>query len=91
MLVGTYVGIATVGVFVTWYTCHSFLGIDLSADGHTTVSLWQLRHWQVCRCTANLFSRSIHPAPSCKHLSGGSLDKGACQDIGQVLGKCAVI
>jgi hypothetical protein len=30
MVVGAYVGCATVGVFVTWYLCDSFLGIDLS-------------------------------------------------------------
>jgi len=30
MVVGAYVGCATVGVFVTWYLCDSFMGIDLS-------------------------------------------------------------
>lgn len=30
MVVGAYVGCATVGVFVTWYLCDSFFGIDLS-------------------------------------------------------------
>ena len=26
----------------------SFMGIDLSADGHTTVTWDQLTHWQTC-------------------------------------------
>lgn len=45
---GGYVGVATVGVFVVWYLRTSFLGIDLSGDGHTPVTLWQLRHWETC-------------------------------------------
>lgn len=48
MVVGAYVGCATVGVFVTWYLCDSFFGIDLSQDGHTTVSWQQLSHWEDC-------------------------------------------
>lgn len=48
MVVGAYVGCATVGVFVTWYLCDSFLGIDLSQDGHSTVSWRQLSHWEEC-------------------------------------------
>ena len=49
-MVGIYVGFATVGAFVTWYTSPSFLwgAIDLSADGHTPVSLAQLRGWESC-------------------------------------------
>ena len=45
---GAYVGVATVGVFVVWYLRTSFMGIDLSGDGHTPVTLWQLRHWETC-------------------------------------------
>ncbi|KAL4853336.1 Calcium-transporting ATPase 2 [Chlorella vulgaris] len=48
MVVGCYVGFATVGSFATWYTSPSFLGIDLSADGHTPISLAQLRDWESC-------------------------------------------
>ena len=49
-MVGCYVGFATVGVFATWYTSSSFLWglIDLSADGHTPVTLAQLRDWEAC-------------------------------------------
>lgn len=47
-VIGLYVGIATVGAFVIWYTHASFLGIDLSADGHTLVSYSQLSNWAQC-------------------------------------------
>lgn len=46
--VGAYVGFATVGAFVAWYLFGSFAGIDLSQDGHTTVTWHQLTHWQQC-------------------------------------------
>ncbi|WOG96540.1 hypothetical protein DCAR_0415876 [Daucus carota subsp. sativus] len=48
LVIGLYVGVATVGVFITWYTHDSFLGIDLSRDGHTTVTYSQLAHWGKC-------------------------------------------
>jgi len=48
MVVGTYVGVATVAIFAVWYLCDSFMGIDLSKDGHSTISWYQLTHWQQC-------------------------------------------
>jgi Ca2+-transporting ATPase len=47
-VIGLYVGIATVGAFAVWYTHSSFLGINLSADGHTLVSFSQLANWGEC-------------------------------------------
>jgi hypothetical protein len=47
-VIGLYVGIATVGVFIIWYTHHSFMGIDLSRDGHSLVSYSQLANWGQC-------------------------------------------
>ena len=47
-MIGSYVGIATVGIFILWYTQASFLGIDLISDGHTLVELSQLRNWGEC-------------------------------------------
>ena len=40
--IGTYVGVATVGIFGTWYV------FDPTNDGHTTVSLAQLMHHDTC-------------------------------------------
>ena len=48
LVVGCYVGFATVGSFATWYTSTSFLGIDLSQDGHTPITFAQLRGWEAC-------------------------------------------
>lgn len=42
MVVGIYVGLATVGIFVYWYTMAE------TGDGHTLVSLHQLSHWSEC-------------------------------------------
>ncbi|CAN6877468.1 unnamed protein product, partial [Brassica oleracea] len=47
-VIGMYVGVATVGVFIIWYTHNSFMGIDLSQDGHSLVSYSQLSHWGQC-------------------------------------------
>ncbi|KAH7560931.1 hypothetical protein JRO89_XS10G0141700 [Xanthoceras sorbifolium] len=49
LVIGLYVGIATVGVFIIWYTHDTFLGIDLSGDGHSLVTYNQLAHWDQCR------------------------------------------
>jgi len=53
MVIGMYVGVATVGAFALWYTHSSFLGIDLSADGHTLVSFSQLTSWGECSTWKN--------------------------------------
>ncbi|WOL05686.1 hypothetical protein Cni_G14415 [Canna indica] len=48
LVIGSYVGLATVGIFVLWYTQPSFMGIDLASDGHTIVSFAELRSWGQC-------------------------------------------
>jgi Ca2+-transporting ATPase len=52
-VIGSYVGIATVGIFVLWYTQPSFMGINLISDGHTLVELSQLRNWGECPSWSN--------------------------------------
>ena len=52
-VIGSYVGLATVGVFIIWYTQSSFLGIDLSGDGHSLVTYSQLSHWGQCQTWQN--------------------------------------
>ena len=47
-MIGSYVGLATVGIFILWYTQPSFMGIDLISDGHSLVSLYELRTWGEC-------------------------------------------
>ncbi|KAF5744655.1 calcium-transporting ATPase 1 endoplasmic reticulum-type-like [Tripterygium wilfordii] len=48
LVIGLYVGIATVGIFIIWYTHHTFFGIDLSEDGHSIVTYSQLANWGQC-------------------------------------------
>ncbi|XAR59035.1 Calcium-transporting ATPase [Bertholletia excelsa] len=48
LVIGLYVGIATVGIFIIWYTQDSFFGIDLSGDGHSLVTYSQLSNWGQC-------------------------------------------
>ena len=36
-------------MFIIWFTHNSFLGIDLSGDGHTLVTYSQLSNWGQCR------------------------------------------
>lgn len=48
LVIGFYVGIATVGVFIIWFTQSSFMGIDLSGDGHSLVTYSQLSNWGQC-------------------------------------------
>lgn len=43
MIIGLYVGFATVGIFVWWYV----YGID-PLDGHTRISYNQLSRWTAC-------------------------------------------
>lgn len=56
-VIGSYVGLATVGIFIIWYTQSSFLGIDLSGDGHSLVTYSQLANWGQCQTWQN-FSAS---------------------------------
>ncbi|KAK6260513.1 hypothetical protein SCA6_014987 [Theobroma cacao] len=53
LIIGSYVGIATVGIFILWYTQASFMGINLVSDGHTLVELSQLRNWGECSTWSN--------------------------------------
>ena len=45
MVVGMYVGFATVGIFAAWYLSDNFMGIDLSKDGHKPITWAQLTSW----------------------------------------------
>ncbi|KAI8025960.1 Calcium-transporting ATPase, endoplasmic reticulum-type [Camellia lanceoleosa] len=48
MVIGSYVGIATVGIFILWYTKALVLVINLVSDGHSRVEFSQLRNWGKC-------------------------------------------
>ncbi|KAG2685669.1 hypothetical protein I3843_10G132800 [Carya illinoinensis] len=80
LVIGMYVGIATVGIFIIWYTHGSFLGIDLSGDGHSLVTYSQLSNWGQCSSWKN-FTASSFTAGSqvisfenpCDYFHGGKV------------------
>lgn len=80
-VIGSYVGIATVGIFVLWYTQPSVMGINLISDGHTLVELSQLRNWGECpswsNFTASPFTvaggRTISFTDPCDYFSIGKV------------------
>ncbi|KAE8664978.1 Calcium-transporting ATPase 1, endoplasmic reticulum-type [Hibiscus syriacus] len=53
LVIGSYVGLATVGAFITWYTHHCFIGIDLSLNGHSKDTYTQLANWDQCSSWEN--------------------------------------
>ncbi|EXB83860.1 Calcium-transporting ATPase, endoplasmic reticulum-type [Morus notabilis] len=81
LVIGSYVGIATVGVFILWYTQASFLGINLASDGHTLVELSQLRNWGECSSWENFTAapykvaggRTISFSKPCDYFSIGKV------------------
>lgn len=80
-VIGSYVGIATVGIFILWYTRASFMGINLVSDGHTLVELSQLRNWGECSSWSNFTvapfmvngGRMITFADPCDYFSVGKV------------------
>ena len=71
MVIGLYVGFATVGVFVYWYV------LDANApDGHSLVSLDQLINWGQCSSWRNFrvapFTGMTEDDP-CSYFSGGKV------------------
>ncbi|KAK9815793.1 hypothetical protein WJX72_009539 [[Myrmecia] bisecta] len=77
-IVGTYVGVATVGVFAAWYMFDNILGISISGDGHSPVTWHQLTHWQECPSwkgfTANSYtagSQTLHFEDACDYFHEG--------------------
>lgn len=71
VVVGAYVGAATVGVFVVWYLCDSFLGIDLSQVGAATQCLAAL---EPPACTSH--ARRVGMLP--EHACVGPLPRWGC-------------
>ena len=44
LVIGSYVGLATVGIFIYWYMYYDWAG-----DNHTLVNFNQLSHWSECQ------------------------------------------
>lgn len=73
-IVGLYVGVATVGIFVIWYTHGSFMGLDISGDGHTLVSFWQLTRWEECQSWEGFEVSSFKAGPKTLSFSDNPCD-----------------
>lgn len=76
LVIGSYVGVATVGIFVLWYTQASFLGISLISDGHTLVSFTQLQNWSECSSWGTNFT--VNPYTIAGGLRTISFDNNPC-------------
>merc|ERR1712151_881467 len=63
MVIGMYVGFATVGIFMYWYV------LDDAADQHTLVTVYQLMTWGKCGDWT-----AFHPKPAL----GMTFDKQPC-------------
>lgn len=57
MIVGIYVGFATVGIFVYWYTMAE------TGDGHSLVTMNQLMHWGECPTWENFQVNNFEGGP----------------------------
>lgn len=70
LTIGTYVGLATVGIFTYWYLYYSWAG-----DNHTLVTFAQLRKWTQCEnwsdFTVNNFSTYNFTKKPCSYFTLG--------------------
>lgn len=46
-------GVATIVIFILWYTQASFMVINLVSDGHTLIELSELHNWGECLTWSN--------------------------------------
>lgn len=71
MVIGVYVGIATVGIFIYWYL------FDNNGDGHTLVTWTQLSNWSECPSwtgfTANNFGGMDFSKNPCEYFTKGKV------------------
>lgn len=68
-IIGTYVGCATIGIFVYWYLFFQHV------DGHSLISWQQLTHWSECEkwtdFKVNSFSGIDLSANACQYFFSG--------------------
>lgn len=72
MVIGLYVGLATVGIFIYWYA------FDVDApDGHTLVDVSDLMHWGQCSTWSNFSPKSFQTLTfekdPCSYFSTGKV------------------
>merc|ERR1711871_316190 len=55
VIVGLYVGAATVGIYGIYFTGNEFMGINFAADNHRTISWQQLTNYKLCDTSVDMF------------------------------------
>ena len=76
LVVGTYVGVATVGVFVYWFTMY-----DTAVDGHSLITLDQLRFWNKCDAAALTNPSSIFFGFNIANSGGIDIGTNPCKYV----------
>jgi Ca2+-transporting ATPase len=67
VVIGSYVGFATVGIFIYWYTSYSWAG-----DGHQLINLTSLMNWSECPGWTDFHVAGYQPgADSCNYFLSG--------------------
>jgi hypothetical protein len=77
MIIGVYVGLATVGVFIYWFVMYS----DAN-DGHQLVSWEQLRLWNKCDANALKDPNSVFYKFAVGNSGGSMLGANPCKCVG---------
>jgi P-type Ca2+ transporter type 2C len=70
LVVGSYVGFATVGIFAAWYLLPSLFGIPITGDGHSLVTWQQLTHFDKCHQWS---PEEFNPSPRFSVAGGGAV------------------
>ena len=71
LIIGFYVGLATVGIFVSWY----IFGVH-SKDGQTLISYSQLSHWSQCKTWKHFQVNPVYnmdPNDPCTYFTTGKI------------------
>ncbi|ANQ06072.1 Sarcoplasmic and endoplasmic reticulum Ca-ATPase [Plasmodium coatneyi] len=69
IIIGTYVGAATVSIFVYWYLFYP------DSDGHTLVNFYQLSHYNQCKAWGNFRVKPVYGMSEdpCSYFSTGKV------------------
>jgi len=72
MVIGLYVGVATVGIFIYWYSFD-----EAAPDGHTLVSIGQLMTWGKCSTWESFKPKNVldlsFGADTCSYFTAGKV------------------